>query len=112
MNNIIEKRRRRLVPAKLNSMMRRTGSYFQIVTLQDGSQLPIELDEDILTRSLIQLFETMIYEMSGQTAGNLLIANHYAECMGIHKLTPDGVDFMNAIITKLANESIKDQEGK
>ena len=41
--NLIETRRRHLVRAKLDSMMRRTGSHFQIVKLDDGSNLPVEL---------------------------------------------------------------------
>lgn len=48
--NLIETRRRHLVRAKLDSMMRRTGSYFQIVKLEDGTKLPVELDGDILTK--------------------------------------------------------------
>ncbi|MCP6629175.1 hypothetical protein NL507_28660, partial [Klebsiella pneumoniae] len=60
--NLIETRRRHLVRAKLDSMMRRTGSYFQIVKLEDGTKLPVELDEVILTKALIKLFEAMIYD--------------------------------------------------
>ncbi|HBR4413928.1 TPA: hypothetical protein L9V51_005204, partial [Klebsiella pneumoniae] len=52
--NLIETRRRHLVRAKLDSMMRRTGSYFQLVKMDDGTTLPVELDEDILTKSLIK----------------------------------------------------------
>lgn len=55
--NLIETRRRHLVRAKLDSMMRRTGSHFQIVKLEDGSNLPVELDEDILTKALIKLLK-------------------------------------------------------
>ena len=55
--NLIETRRRHLVRAKLDSMMRRTGSYFQLVKMDDGTTLPVELDEDLLTKSLIKLFE-------------------------------------------------------
>jgi hypothetical protein len=104
--NLIETRRRHLVRAKLDSMMRRTGSYFQIVKLEDGT-LPVELDEDILTKSLIKLFEAMIYDTHKREQAENLISEHYSNCMGVNKLTPDGVDFMNALIATLAEQSLK-----
>ncbi|CAH1457838.1 Uncharacterised protein [Klebsiella quasipneumoniae] len=108
--NLIETRRRHLVRAKLDSMMRRTGSYFQIVELEDGTTLPVELDEDILTKALIKLFEAMIYDNHKREQAEHLIAEHYSNCMGVNKLTPDGVDFMNALIATLAEQSLKAEE--
>ena len=105
--NLIETRRHHLVRAKLDSMMRRTGSYFQIVRLDDGSNLPVELDEDILTKALIKLFEAMIYDTHKREHAANLISEHYSNCMGVNKLTPDGVDFMNALIATLAEQSLK-----
>lgn len=107
MSNLIETRRRRLVQAKLASLKRRTGNYFQIVDMDDGTKLPIELDSDILTKALIKLFETMIYENHKRTEAEILISNHYSNCTGINKLTPLGVDFMNAVIATLAEELLK-----
>lgn len=106
-NNLIETRRRHLVQAKLDSMMRRTGSHFQIIKLEDGSKLPVELDEDILTKALIKFFEAMIYDSHKCKQAEHLIAEHYSNCTGVHKLTPDGVDFMNALIATLAEQSLK-----
>ncbi|HCA3525918.1 TPA: hypothetical protein N3Z88_003222 [Klebsiella quasipneumoniae subsp. similipneumoniae] len=91
-------------------MMRRTGSYFQIVKLEDGTKLPVELDEDILTKALIKFFEAMIYDTHKRKEAEDLIAKHYSDCAGIHKLTPDGVDFMNALIATLAEQSLKAEE--
>ncbi|EPO0169105.1 TPA: hypothetical protein JAW23_003005 [Citrobacter koseri] len=108
--SLIETRRRHLVRAKLDSMMRRTGGYFQIVKLEDGSKLPVELDEDILTKALIKLFEAMIYDMHKHEQAEDLISEHYSACVGINKLTPDGVDFMNAVIATLAEQSLKAEE--
>ncbi|ENU0757085.1 hypothetical protein [Klebsiella michiganensis] len=105
--NLIETRCRHLVRAKLDSMMRRTGSHFQIVKLDDGSNLPVELDEDILTKALIKLFEAMIYDTHKREQAENLISEHYSNCMGVNKLTPDGVDFMNALIATLAEQSLK-----
>lgn len=110
MNILIENRRRRLVQAKLDSMMRRTGSYFQIVKLDDGEKLPVELDEGILTKALIKFFETMIHENHKRAEAEILISNHYSNCTGINKLTPLGVDFMNAVIATLAEELTNKQE--
>nr|EIW5037899.1 hypothetical protein [Klebsiella pneumoniae] len=87
-------------------MMRRTGSHFQIVKLDDGSNLPVELDEDILTKALIKLFEAMIYDTHKRERAENLISEHYSNCMGVNKLTPDGVDFMNALIATLAEQSL------
>ncbi len=108
--NLIETRRRHLVRAKLNSMIRRTGSHFQIVELKDGTKLPVELDEDILTKALIKLFEAMISDTHKREQAERLIAEHYSNCMGVNKLTPDGVDFMNALIATLAEQSLKAEE--
>lgn len=110
MNKLIETRRRHLVQAKLDSMMRRTGSHFQIVKLEDGSSLPVELSADILTRALIKFFEAMIYDNHKKRTAEELISAHYLSCVGINKLTPDGVDFMNALIATLAEMSLKKQE--
>ncbi|MXF49253.1 hypothetical protein GR294_22410 [Raoultella sp. Lac2] len=88
-------------------MMRRTGSHFQIVKLEDGSDLPVELDEDILTKALIKFFEAMIYDIHKREQAESLISEHYSNCMGVNKLTPDGVDFMNALIATLAEQSLK-----
>jgi hypothetical protein len=104
--NLIETRRRHL-RAKLDSMMRRTGSYFQLVKMDDGTTLPVELDEDILTKSLIKFFEAMIYDTHKREQAENLISEHYSNCMGVNKLTPDGVDFMNALIATLAEQSLK-----
>ena len=87
--------------------MRRTGSHFQIVKLDDGSNLPVELDEDILTKALIKLLEAMIYDTHKREQAENLISEHYSNCMGVNKLTPDGVDFMNALIATLAEQSLK-----
>lgn len=108
--NLIETRRRHLVRAKLDSMMRRTGSYFQIVNMEDGSKLPVELDEDILTKALIKFFEAMVYDTHKRARAEEVIAEHYSDCVGINKLTPDGVDFINALIATLAEESLKAEE--
>lgn len=105
--NLIETRRRHLVRAKLDSMMRRTGSYFQLVKMDDGTTLPVELDEDILTKSLIKFFEAMIYDTHKREQAENLISEHYSNCMGVNKLTPDGVDFMNSLIATLAEQSLK-----
>lgn len=105
--NLIETRRRHLVRAKLNSMMRRTGSHFQLVKLDDGTTLPVELDEDILTKALIKIFEAMVYDIHKREQAENLISEHYSNCMGVNKLSPDGVDFMNALIATLAEHSLK-----
>lgn len=110
MNILIENRRRRLVQAKLASLKRRTGNYFQIIDMDDGTKLPVELDSDILTKSLIKFFETMIHENHKRAEAKILISNHYSNCTGINKLTPLGVDFMNAVIAILAEELTNKQE--
>ena len=104
--SLIETRRRHLVRAKLNSMMRRTGSHFQLVKLDDGTTLPVELDEDILTKALIKIFEAMVYDTHKREQAENLISEHYSNCMGVNKLSPDGVDFMNALIATLAEHSL------
>lgn len=108
--SLIETRRRRLVQAKLDSMMRRTGSRFQLVKLDDGTTLPVELDEDILTKALIKIFEAMVYDTHKREQAENLISEHYSNCMGVNKLTPNGVDFINALIATLAEYSLKTEK--
>lgn len=106
--NLIETRRRHLVRAKLDSMMRRTGSYFQIVRLEDGTKLPVELDEDILTKALIKFFEAMIYDTHKRPEAESIIAGHYLSCRSKNEtLTTRGDEFMNALIATLAEHSLK-----
>ena len=107
MNKLIETRRRRLVQAKLDSVMRRTGGNIQMAKLDNGTLFPVELSEELLTKALIKLFEEMIYSTHKRDEAEAIISEHYAECTGVNKLTPHAVPFMDALIETLANEAIK-----
>lgn len=109
MNILIETRRRRLVQAKLDSVMRKTGGNIQIVKLDNGELFPVELSEELLTKALIKLFENVVYDTHPRVKSEAesLIANHYFECIGTNKLTPDAVHFMDALIETLAEEAMK-----
>lgn len=52
----------------------------------------------------------MIHENHKRAEAEILISNHYSNCTGINKLTPLGVDFMNAVIATLAEELTSKQE--
>lgn len=110
MNKLIETCRRHVVQAKLDSVMRKTGENIQMVRLDSGELFPVELSEELLTKALIKLFETMIHENHKRTEAEILISNHYSNCTGINKLTPLGVDFTNAVIATLAEELTNKQE--
>lgn len=105
--SLIETRRRRLVQAKLDSVMRRTGGNIQMAKLDNGALFPVELSEDVLTKALIKLFEEMIYDTHRRAEAESIISGHYADCIGRSKLTPDAVYFMDALIETLAEEAMK-----
>ena len=105
----IKTRRNRLIQAKLNSVMRRTCGNVQLVKIDGDIPFPVELSEDLLTNALTGIFEAMIYDNHKRTEAERLIAEHYSDCMGIHKLTPDGVDFMNAIVKTIAEQQITEK---
>lgn len=105
--NLIEARRRHLVRAKLDSVMRRTGGNIQMAKLDNGALFPVELSEELLTKALIKLFEGMIYDTHKRSEADSIIAGHYDDCTGINKLTPYGVPFMDALIETLAEEAMK-----
>lgn len=107
MDKLIEVRRRRLVQAKLDSVMRRTGGNIQMAKLDNGALFPVELSEEILTKALIKLFETMIYDTHKRSEAEAIISGHYDDCTGVSKLTPYGVPFMDALIETLAEEAMK-----
>ncbi|MEH4988139.1 hypothetical protein PO461_11975 [Enterobacter asburiae] len=104
--NTIRTRRNKLVQAKIISVMRRTGGNVQLVKIDGDILFPVELSEDVLTNALTGVFEAMIYDNHKRPEAEKLISNHYSDCMGIHKLTPDGVDFMNAIVKTIAEQQI------
>ncbi|WP_240494673.1 hypothetical protein [Enterobacter roggenkampii] len=112
MNKLIEIRRRHLVQAKLDSVMRRTGGNIQMAKLDNGSLFPVELSEEILTKALIKLFEGMIYDTHKRSEAESIIAGHYADCLGKSKLTPEAVYFMDALIETLAEEATKKQRAQ
>ncbi|MDH1318755.1 hypothetical protein N5C39_10315 [Enterobacter bugandensis] len=107
MKQLIEIRRRHLVQAKLDSVIRRTGGNIQMAKLDNGSLFPVELSEEILAKALIKLFEGMIYDTHKRSEAESIIAGHYADCLGKSKLTPEGVYFMDALIETLAEEATK-----
>lgn len=114
MTTLIETRRRRIVNAKLNSMQRKTSSHFSIVKLPNDEVTSIELNEDILTKALIKIFEAMVYESNKRTEAEQHISDHYSACMGnkLNKLSPLGMDFMNAVIANLAEQAFGHKGGR
>lgn len=113
MKNTIEKRREKLVQAKLNSVIRRTGGNIQLVKQENGSLFPVELDGEILAKALIKLFEAMIHENHKRAEAENIIAGHYSFCLSKKEtLTTHGAEFMNALVESLAELAAEKQEGK
>lgn len=112
MNILIKTRRRRVVQAKLDSVMHRTGSNIQMVKLEKGGLFPVELTEELLTKALIKLFEATIYDAYKRAEAEGVISDHYADCVGKSKLTPEGLYFMDALIETLADEATKKGKAK
>lgn len=62
MSNLIEIRRRRIVIAKLDSMQRKTGNHYAVINLPNDEVATIQLNETILTKALIKIFEAMVFD--------------------------------------------------
>ncbi|ATM85047.1 hypothetical protein [Yersinia frederiksenii] len=105
MSNIelINKRRKHIVDAKLESMMRKTNSHCVIVSLKDGGMYTVELSERVLIEALID-FEAEVYGEYKRLEAAEHIINTYDSFLsksGDH-LTEAGKDFMNAIVKNIA----------
>ncbi|WP_455424827.1 hypothetical protein [Dryocola sp. LX212] len=113
MTGLIETRRRRIVIAKLNSMERKTGSHFALVKLPNDEVTTIELTEEILTKALIKIFEAMVYDSNKREEAERYISEHYSACMAnkLNKLSPLGMEFMNAVIANLAEQAFEHKGG-
>jgi len=109
MPNLIETRRRRIVIAKLDSMQLKTGSHYAVVKFPDGKVDSIQVNESILTKALIKIFEAMIYDSNKRTEAERHISDHYSACMGskLNKLSPLGMEFINAVIANLAEQAFE-----
>ncbi|HGA5699011.1 TPA: hypothetical protein ACIS09_001666 [Salmonella enterica subsp. enterica serovar Birkenhead] len=112
MSTLLEKRRDRVINAKLDSLARHVGKHIQLANLSDGSRVPVELTPEILEKALIKVFESGIYETKGRERAEKIITDHYSDCMSkaYSKLTPHGMTFMNAVIDELAERAFKKQE--
>jgi DNA-binding protein YbaB len=109
MNSLIEIRRRRIVLAKLNSMERKTGSHYVVVKLPDSEVATIEVNEEILTKALIKVFEAMVFDANKRVDAERHISDHYSACMSnkLNKLSPMGMEFINAVIANLAEQAFE-----
>lgn len=114
MASLIETRRHRVVIAKLESMQRKTGSHYAVVKLPDDEVATIQVNETILTKALIKIFEAMVYDSNKRTEAEQHISNHYNACMSnkLNKLSPLGMEFMNAVIANLAEQAFGHKGGR
>ena len=114
MTSLIETRRRRVVIAKLNSMERKTGSHFALVKLPNNEVTTIELSEEILTKALIKIFEAMVHDSNKRAEDERHISDHYSACMSnkLNKLSPHGVEFIDAVIANLAEQAFEHKRGR
>lgn len=105
MSNIelINKRRKHIVDAKLESMMRKTNSHCVIVSLKDGGMYTVELSERVLIEALID-FEAEIYGEYKRLEAAGHIINTYDSFLSKNSdhLTEVGKDFMNDIVKNIA----------
>lgn len=113
MTTLIETRRRRIVIAKLDSMQRKTGSHWVVVKLPNDEIATIQVNETVLTKALIKIFEAMVYDSNKRAEAEKHIADHYSACIGnkLNKLSPQGMEFMNALIANLAEQAFENVGG-
>lgn len=107
---IVAARRRRLVVAKIEALKKRTGSNMQMVKLDDGSMVPVELSVESLIATLRCVFETPVYARHGYHKGDEVLSAHYEQCMGVSKMSPHGAMFMDAVLVNMVIERNKDRE--
>ncbi|MCW7547130.1 hypothetical protein OO184_04005 [Photorhabdus sp. APURE] len=104
---LIERYRNRLIAAKLDAMMKKTGSYCIAVSLHDGSMCTIELSEEILKKALHVFFEVPAYNEYKRDKANNYILNSYGDYLSKYgdKLTNEGDDFMQALVKLIAERA-------
>ncbi|OWO80647.1 hypothetical protein B5C26_17875 [Photorhabdus luminescens] len=103
---LIERYRNRLIAAKLDAMMKKTGSYCIAVSLHDGSMCTVELSEEILRKALHVFFEVPAYDEYRQCDADGYILDSYNSYLSKHwKLTREGDDFMQALVKLIAERA-------
>ena len=106
--SILDRKRSRLVQAKLFDLVNKTGCRYASVTLPKCGTVPLELDEEILTKALRKLFESRVYEaIKDHAVAENEIITTYSECVKIKSgtLSAMGEGFMNSLITNLAEHA-------
>jgi len=106
--SILERNRSRLVEAKLFNLVNKTGCRYISVNLPKYGMVPLELDEEILTKALKKLYESRVYEaMKDSSIAELEIIETYSECVKIKsgRLSAMGEGFMDSLITNLAEQA-------
>lgn len=95
---IVKQRRRRLVLAKIEALQERTGECVQLVKNADGVLVPVEITAEWLCSALACQFEPLVYAKYGYCRGDEVLANHYENCMGAVRMSPEGARFMKLFI--------------
>lgn len=113
MQKLIKQKRNRLIQAKLDGLMHRTGSHYILVKLGPDNFVTIQLTEEWLEKALKWLFEVWIYDGNKRSVAEKMIADHYDKCVGsgMKRMSPLGAEFMNSLLENLG-EVINENEAK
>ncbi|MCP9270345.1 hypothetical protein M5U04_20285 [Xenorhabdus sp. XENO-1] len=98
-STLLERKRKAFIHAKLDVLKRKYGSYSEIVEVADFDYR-LDLDEEILTLALIKFFENELDEHQHKLHELINTYDSFYNKFG--NLTPEGNEFMNEILKRIA----------
>ncbi|AYA40653.1 hypothetical protein HZS38_09675 [Xenorhabdus nematophila] len=98
---LLERKRKALIYAKLDTLKKKYGSYSEFIEVNDFNYR-LDLDEEILTLALINLFEKDAVTAGGEK----LLIESYSNFYTQHgNLTIEGNEFINEILKLVAKKT-------
>lgn len=105
MTSTLERNRNRLIAAKMSEVSGR--GYMEPFRLPDGSVTTLELDDEIIKKALIKMFETPAFSSASPDRAEIEISSHYSRCLtrSYEKLTNIGNQFISGLLENLVEQA-------
>ncbi|WP_340608561.1 hypothetical protein [Xenorhabdus bharatensis] len=102
-SDLIVRKRKTLIDAKLNSLERKYGTHTEIVNV-NGIKYQLDLDKNILSIALMRFFEFEVFKLGKEAARRII--DSYESFYTIHgNLTKEGEAFINELLENVAQKT-------
>ncbi|MEQ1968797.1 hypothetical protein ABLA30_17670 [Xenorhabdus nematophila] len=102
-SDLIARKRKALIDAKLNSLEKKYGAHTEIINV-NGIKYQLDLDKNILSIALMHFFEFEAFKLGNKAARSII--NSYESFYTIHgNLTKKGNEFMNELLELIAQKT-------